>query len=159
VRLAPAASHEDLAGRALTAYPFFHRVHAFGPDEPVEVALDPGLWPDLVGTTCDLYVVRTRSTAAWQADPTLVDVRAGGPQEVEIGPTSVEENTWVAAAAGDGQRVAIDGDPVPPSAAGYYYLVAATLENGESSLGRSSVDLDPGTAGDQLERANAAPCP
>jgi hypothetical protein len=62
-------------------------------------------------------------------------------------------------AEGDGHRVAIDGDPVPPSAAGYYYLVAATLENGESSLGRSSVDLDPGTAGDQLERPNAAPCP
>ena len=45
---------------------------------PVAIAIDPrhleGRTP-----TCDVYVVAARSAAAWDADPSLVDVR-GRPQ-------------------------------------------------------------------------------
>jgi hypothetical protein len=62
-------------------------------------------------------------------------------------------------AAGDGPRVAVDGDPIPPGSAGYYYIVSAVGPVEEGSMGQSSFDLDPGAPGVRIERPRAAPCP
>ena len=54
------------------------------PDSPVEVALDPGRFPFLVGSTCDLFVVAARTADEWTVTPDLIDVRPDGPQPVTV---------------------------------------------------------------------------
>jgi len=65
----------QLAGNALATYPYFTYVTAFNVNAPVQVGLDPTLFPELVGVTANLYVVADQTEAEWNADPTLVDVR------------------------------------------------------------------------------------
>ncbi|MDX1388303.1 MAG: hypothetical protein R3344_03890, partial [Acidobacteriota bacterium] len=60
---------------------------------------------------------------------------------------------------GDGHRRTIDAEVFPEGRIGFYYLVAAVRAGGEDSLGLATIDLDPETPGDQIERPGGTPCP
>ncbi|MGD8451965.1 MAG: hypothetical protein PVJ57_09125 [Phycisphaerae bacterium] len=85
----------ELAGNSLAAYPYFTYVSAFNAGKSVEMAIDPTMYPDIIGTTADVYVVASKTAADWQTDPALVDVRTGGPQTVAFGGTTIQDNTIV----------------------------------------------------------------
>lgn len=89
----------DLAGHSLAAHPWFHVVQDFNDDESVEIAIDPRLAPalDLVGQTCDAWIVAAKTLDEWNADGALVDVRPDGPTPVEIGPTLADNRFEIAA--------------------------------------------------------------
>lgn len=91
----------QLAGNALFIYPFFEYVAAFNVDAPVLVGVDPTWYPELVGMTADLYIVADKTKEEWDADPTLTDVRVGGPQVVTFTGTTIQENTFQVAAANE----------------------------------------------------------
>ena len=59
----------------------------FNPDEPVQVAVDPARFPQLAGSTCDLYIVSARSDIGWTLDASLVDVRPTGAQSLTFSAT------------------------------------------------------------------------
>jgi hypothetical protein len=84
----------ELAGNALTEYPFFEYVKAFNEDASVDVAVDPIRFPAIVGVTCEIYVVEAKTVAEWTADPTLVDVTAGGAMTVHFTGGSIQNNTF-----------------------------------------------------------------
>jgi hypothetical protein len=88
------ATSAELAGNSLGAYPFFEYVKAFNEDATVELAIDPTRFPDIVGLTCDIYVVDAKTAGQWQADPSLVDVTAGGALTESFGGTTIQENTF-----------------------------------------------------------------
>ena len=68
----------ELAGDSLAAYPHFDFLRSYSTDDTVEVAVDPSASPELVGETCDVYVVESRTAAEWCADAALLDAR-GAP--------------------------------------------------------------------------------
>jgi hypothetical protein len=84
----------ELAGDSLAGYPFFQFVRVIHEGAPVKLAVDPLLLPQLAGVSADVYVVDARSAAEWQADRTLVDVRAGGPQTVLFSGAGIQANTF-----------------------------------------------------------------
>jgi len=90
----------ELAGRSLDSYPFFEYVKAINEDEPVEVAIDPTRFPGIAGQTCDLYVVEAKAALEWGLDPSLVDVRPWGPQTRTFIGTTIQDNTFTMALAG-----------------------------------------------------------
>lgn len=104
----------ELAGHSLAAHPWFHVVQTFDDDDAVELAIDPARTPGLDGRTCDVWVTAARTTDAWQQDPALVDVRAGGAQELAVSGTIADLRIPIAApgelssAAGDGVGVGYD---------------------------------------------------
>ncbi len=59
----------ELAGRSLDAAPHFEFVRVINGDDQVEIAIDPGTWPDR--PTGDAWVVPHRTPAEWAADATL----------------------------------------------------------------------------------------
>lgn len=122
-------THVQLAGNSLTEYPFFEYVRAFTEDAGVEVAIDPTRSSELVGATCDLYIVAAKTPDGWDADPTLVDVRAGGAQSVSIIAGGVQDNTFGVASAGE-----LDGDGGLDFGVGYDVVLDRDL-NGELSDG------------------------
>ncbi|MBD3868398.1 MAG: hypothetical protein IFK94_09760 [Acidobacteria bacterium] len=83
----------ELAGNPLGAYPHFEFVRSFNEDAPVSLAVDPGRTPDLVGETCDVYVVEARSAAGWCSDRTLSDAR-GAPDTRTFVAGQVQDNTF-----------------------------------------------------------------
>ena len=91
----------ELAGNSLDEYPFFEYVRAFNQNEPVEVAIDPTRYPEVAGLTYDLYIVEARTQTEWELDPTLEDVRPDGPDTVTLDGTTIQENTFEAAAPGE----------------------------------------------------------
>ncbi len=86
-------NHTQLAGRPLPEYPWFEYTSAVNQDEPVYLAVDPGLQPALMGTTRDVYVVAAKTALAWAADSTLSDVR-GGPSQLTFSGGNVQGNTF-----------------------------------------------------------------
>src|SRR6266540_5486908 len=72
-----AITKTELAGNALSEFPFFEYVKAFNVNGPVSVAIDPTRFPGIVGHTCDIYVVAAKSASQWIADPSLADVTPG----------------------------------------------------------------------------------
>ena len=91
----------QLAGNALSDYPYFEYVKAFNADATVEVALDPTRFPDVVGETADLYIVAAKNGAEWNADLSLTDVRTGGPDTVAFAAGGIQANTFLVAGAGE----------------------------------------------------------
>ncbi|MHC4092566.1 MAG: hypothetical protein ACYSVY_20220, partial [Planctomycetota bacterium] len=83
-----------LAGNALNVYPYFEYVKAFNEDATIEIAIDPTGFPDIVGQTGDLYIVESKTVAAWELDPNLVDVTGDGPQTETFGAGTVQANTF-----------------------------------------------------------------
>jgi hypothetical protein len=110
----------QLAGNALTLYPFFEYVAAFNVNAPVKVGLDPTRYPELVGVTADLYVVADKTEEQWHADPTLTDVRLDGPQVVTFGGTTIQQNTFQVAEANE-----LDADAGTGLGVGYDVVIDA----------------------------------
>lgn len=77
----------ELAGHTRSDDPGFAWVQDFDDGVSIELAIDASTLPELVGSTCDVWITSARSIAAWQQDATLVDVRAGGPQALVVEPT------------------------------------------------------------------------
>jgi hypothetical protein len=91
----------QLAGNPLAEFPHFEYVRAFWETESLHVAVDPNQYPQVAGVTADIYVVAARTVGDWTADPELVDVRIGGPQEVTFTGTDIQSNTFQVAAASE----------------------------------------------------------
>ena len=84
----------QLAGNALTDYPYFEFVRAFHQNAPIQVAIDPTLHPEIVGRTADIYVVEEQTAGEWVADPSLDDVTVDGMLTVTFAGTTIQENTF-----------------------------------------------------------------
>ena len=93
---AAAITKTQLAGNSLGDYPFFEYVRAFNEDATVEVAIDPTRFPEIVGLTCDIYVVQAKTGGEWLVDPSLTDV-LGGPLTATLGGTTIQDNTFTVA--------------------------------------------------------------
>lgn len=96
----------ELAGNALSQYPFFEYVRAFNVDAPVRVAIDPSRFPAIVGLTCDVFVVAHKSPSQWQSDPALIDVTPGGALARAFVAGNVQANTFEVAPASSLSAVA-----------------------------------------------------
>lgn len=68
-----------LAGRRLTGFPHFEFPAIFNQGESMEVGVDPFAYPEVIGKTCDVYLLAHRSAAEWCASSQLQDVR-GNPE-------------------------------------------------------------------------------
>ncbi len=90
----------ELAGRSLGDFPYFEYVRAINEDEPVQAAIDPSRFPAIAGQICDIYLVETRTAEQWALDPSLTDVRPWGPQTETFVGSTIQENTFTLAAAG-----------------------------------------------------------
>ncbi len=89
----------QLAGNSLGEYPWFEFVTAFNEDATVEVAVDPTVYPEIVGQTCDIYITEAKTSGGWAADPSLTDVTAGGAQTETFGGATIQDNTFVVTGA------------------------------------------------------------
>lgn len=76
----------DLAGKSLATSPFFEYVRAFNQGlDSIQIAIDPGRFPFVVGQTAKAYVVAKKTAAQWDADHALVDLTANGPDVIALG--------------------------------------------------------------------------
>ena len=57
----------------------------------------PTRFPDIIGLTCDIYIVEAKTAGQWQADPSLVDATSGGVQTETFGGTTIQDNTFTVA--------------------------------------------------------------
>ena len=89
-----AVTQTELAGNTLAEYPFFEYVKAFNENATLDVAIDPTRFPWIVGRTCDIYVVESKTAAQWAADPSLVDVTNGGALTVTFAGNTIQNNTF-----------------------------------------------------------------
>lgn len=94
-----AVTKTELAGNALSEYPFFEYVKAINANDNVEVAIDPTRFPAIVGKTCDIYVVTAKKTTQWNTNKSLTDVTPGGMQTETFSGTNIQANTFQVAAA------------------------------------------------------------
>ena len=85
----------ELAGNDLTAFPHFEYVRAINEGSPVRLAVDPGVNSALVGQTCDLYVVVSKTISGWTSDPTLTDVSSGGAETKTFAAGTIQGNTVI----------------------------------------------------------------
>ncbi|UCF34151.1 MAG: hypothetical protein JSV78_02360, partial [Phycisphaerales bacterium] len=93
----PDPTKVQLAGNSLSGYPYFEFARAFHEDATVEVAIDPTQYPEIIGQTCDIYVVSAKTGGEWVVDPSLVDVRVDGPQTESFGGSTIQDNTFTVA--------------------------------------------------------------
>lgn len=89
-----AVTKTELAGNAISSYPYFEYVKAINVNDNVEVAIDPTRFPGIVGQTCDIYVVAAKKTTQWNADNTLTDVTPGGMQTEVFSGVNIQSNTF-----------------------------------------------------------------
>ncbi len=94
----PTIHRLELAGNALSSFPYFEYVRAFHQSAPLQFAIDPTLHPEIVGAAADIYVVEHKSEEEWQVDPLFLDVTAGGPLSVVFAGGTVQANTFEIAA-------------------------------------------------------------
>jgi hypothetical protein len=126
----------ELAGNTLGEYPFFEYVKAFNEDAPVRLAIDPTRFPEIVGQTCDIYVVDAKTVGQWLADSSLADVTAGGAQTESFGGTTIQENTFTVTGAYELDSAVYDdltGDYTGLGAA--YDMVIDCNQNGQLDSG------------------------
>ncbi len=90
---APAVVETQLAGNSLKDYPFFEFVRTFNQGSPVQIAVDPGRHPGVVGITADVYVVAARNRKQWTLDPRLVDAH-GSPLTATFAGGSIRDNRF-----------------------------------------------------------------
>ena len=111
---AAAPIRTELAGNPLGQYPSFEYVRAFNANAAVQVAIDPARFPEIVGKTCDIYVVNAKSASQWSANLSLADVTGGVLTRTFVAGTIQANAVEVAAAsqlnanAGTGLGVAYD---------------------------------------------------
>jgi hypothetical protein len=101
-----AQTKTELAGNALTSYPFFEYVKAINFNDNVQIAIDPSRFSSIAGQTCDIYVVANRTTLEWNANNVLTDVTTGGFQTVTFSNTNIQANTFEVVAANELSAVA-----------------------------------------------------
>jgi len=89
----------DLAGNPLAAYPGFEFARTFNDDAGASLAVDPTLAPDLIGRTCDVYVLDERPALGWCNDRSLTDVR-GTPDTRTFLAGAIADNTFPLIAPG-----------------------------------------------------------
>jgi hypothetical protein len=99
--------------------------------------VDPAANPDLVGQTCDAYVLANRSASVWCSDTSLLDVR-GAPDAVTVSPGGIEDNTF---ALTDGHL--LSGEAGTAVGAGYD-LVLDCNRNGVLDEGEPADGLEDG---------------
>jgi hypothetical protein len=87
-------TYVELAGRTLATYPFFEYDMSFFEGSRVEIALDPTVYPSIIGRSADVWIVPHDSPFGWTLHPQLVDVRAGGPTPVTFQGGSVLQNIF-----------------------------------------------------------------
>ena len=87
----------ELAGHALSAFPWFQHVRSVNVDRSVECGFDPSRVPVVPGQTFDAYVVASRTVAQWNTNPALVDVRPGGPTAMTVATGGYVANTFLLA--------------------------------------------------------------
>ncbi|MEK6373547.1 MAG: hypothetical protein AABO58_12715 [Acidobacteriota bacterium] len=80
-----------LAGVTTSGYPFFIYGRVVNEGTPINVALDPGRFPERVGRKAAVYVVPHRTPSAWAANNSLAGA-IGGPTSVTIATGSVAAN-------------------------------------------------------------------
>ena len=90
---AHAQTSTELAGNSLSQFPFFEYVRAFNEGSSIELAVDPGTNPALVGQTADLYIVASKTVAGWAGDASLVDVSAA-VETVSFTAGTIQANTF-----------------------------------------------------------------
>ena len=83
----------ELAGGALTSFPFFEYARALNVGSPVQAAVDSARF-GLAGQTADIHVVVAKSRAEWIADPSLEDVSSGGAEAVSFVAGPIQDNTF-----------------------------------------------------------------
>jgi Platelet-activating factor acetylhydrolase, isoform II len=89
-----AVTKTELAGNALTVFPFFNYVKAINANESVKVAIDPTRFPGIVNKTCDIYVVAAKKTLGWNGNNSLTDITAGGMQTQTFNGPNIQANTF-----------------------------------------------------------------
>lgn len=99
-RPSPFVTQTRLAGQSFPNYPYFQYVNTFDNSLPIEVALDPTVFPAIVGQSCDLYIVAARVEAEWTEQRTLIDARPGGAQTITFAGSTIRANTFVVAGPG-----------------------------------------------------------
>src|SRR5688572_6933953 len=90
----PNLTYVELAGRTLATYPFFEYDLSFFEGSRVDIALDPTVYPAIVGRTADVWIVPHDSPEGWQLHGQLVDVRAGGPTPVTFQNGGIQQNIF-----------------------------------------------------------------
>ncbi|MEM7311310.1 MAG: alpha/beta hydrolase [Planctomycetota bacterium] len=66
----------ELAGNKIGQFPHFEYVRAINEGTPIQLGIDVGLYPALLGQKADLYVCKSQTIAQWTANPALFDVTA-----------------------------------------------------------------------------------
>lgn len=87
-------TNTELAGNSLSQYPYFEYVRAINENATLEVAIDPTRFPAIVGQTCDIYVVYSKTINQWSTDPSLSDVTPGGEQTESFSAGSIQANRF-----------------------------------------------------------------
>ncbi|MCZ6597590.1 MAG: hypothetical protein O7B99_08130, partial [Planctomycetota bacterium] len=90
----PGVIETQLAGNSLTQYPYVEYVRAFNEGFTIELAIDPTVFPAIVGQTADLYIVDAKTVAEWTGNPALVDVSVG-VETVVFSGTDIQSNTFL----------------------------------------------------------------
>ncbi len=90
-------SSTRLAGNELEQYPYFEYVKAFNENAGVQLALDPNLFPDIIGQTADIYLVEAKDRLTWNTNTSLVDVTLGNFLTVTFSAESIQANTFAVA--------------------------------------------------------------
>ena len=67
----------ELAGKPIASFPFFQYVKAVNQGDPVYVTLNVNRHPDVIGETCDIYLVEAKDAADWTTGTPLTDVTGG----------------------------------------------------------------------------------
>ena len=91
-RVLPGVVRADFAGQALSSAPWFSSYAVFLEGQPLSIALDPALHPQIVGRSAYLFVVAHKSAAQWANDPSLIEVRQAA-QTVNFAGNDLASNT------------------------------------------------------------------
>ncbi len=84
----------QLAGKVRAGAPFFDWVGVVPQGEDLDIAVDVGSFPGLIGQTVDLYVTQDRSALDWSNDPVLNDLSSDGFETVNISLGDLTANTF-----------------------------------------------------------------
>ncbi len=126
----------QLAGNALAEYPHFEYVKAFNEDAPIELAIDPTLWPEIINRTGDVYVVEAKLPAQWELDAALVDVTADGPLTYTFTGGTIQNNTFTLTGPFELDSAAFDPATGDYTGLGHGYDVVIDFnQNGELDAG------------------------
>lgn len=88
----------QLVGHSRVESPYLRTVDNFNDNESITLGID-ALRHDLEGASCDVYVSLARTETGWVDNPTLADVRGGGPQAVTL-QGGIADNRFELATAG-----------------------------------------------------------